>query len=423
MCRSFVPLAFALTALASASVLAQPLGANTAPVLVAQASPSSPLTLAAAVQSALQNHPDLSAARREIDATEGARTQAATYLNPSLSVEVEDLRRDTRTTTVMWSQPFELGGKRVARIAAAERATELVRAQLDAKQSELQANVTAAFFTSLIAQERVRLAQASLDLARTGTQTAGKRVISGKVSPVEETRAKVAEANVRLELIQAQGELQNSLQELRALMAQPSTIAALDGNALALPALLPQEALEQRIADAPALRLARLEVRRLGALAEVESAKRVPDITVNAGIKRAQDQGRNQAVIGISIPLPVFDTNRGAIVEALRRQDKAEDEARAIELRLRADVAVARERQSTASAEVAAVQSEILPGAQSAFDAASKGFELGKFDYLEALDAQRSLLQARAQYLRSLAEVHRAATDLDRLLGAPVSLP
>ena len=221
MCRSFVPLAFALTALASASVLAQPLGANTAPVLVAQASPSSPLTLAAAVQSALQNHPDLSAARREIDATEGARTQAATYLNPSLSVEVEDLRRDTRTTTVMWSQPFELGGKRVARIAAAERATELVRAQLDAKQSELQANVTAAFFTSLIAQERVRLAQASLDLARTGTQTAGKRVISGKVSPVEETRAKVAEANVRLELIQAQGELQNSLQELRALMAQP----------------------------------------------------------------------------------------------------------------------------------------------------------------------------------------------------------
>ncbi|CAN7766441.1 TolC family protein [Pseudorhodoferax sp. LjRoot39] len=423
MCRFSVPLAFALTAFASASVLAQSVGTSAAPVSVAQASSAPPLTLAAAVQTALQNHPDLSAARREIEATEGARTQAAAYQNPSLSVEVEDLRRDTRTTTVMWSQPFELGGKRGARIAAADRATELARAQLDAKQAELRANVTAAFFTSLIAQERVRLAQASLDLARTGTQTGSKRVISGKVSPVEETRAKVAEANVRLELIQAQGELQNSLQELRSLMAQASAVSALDGNALTLPALLPQEALEQRIADAPALRQARLEVRRLAALADLESAKRVPDITVNAGIKRAQDQGRNQAVIGISIPLPVFDTNRGAIFEALRRQDKAEDEARAIELRLRADVAVARERQATASAEVAAVQAEILPGAQSAFDAASKGFELGKFDYLEALDAQRSLLQARAQYLRSVAEAHRAATDLDRLLGVSVSIP
>ena len=37
--------------------------------------------------------------------------------------------------------------------------------------------------------------------------------------------------------------------------------------------------------------------------------------------------------------------------------------------------------------------------------------------------AAGNVLQARAQYLRSLAEVHRAATDLDRLLGAPVSLP
>lgn len=414
MCRFSVPLAFALTAFASAGVLAQPVGVAAAPV---------PITLAAAVQWALDSHPDLSAARREIEATEGARTQAGAYQNPSLSVELEDFRQGNRTTTVMLSQPFELGGKRAARMAAAERATELARTQLDVKRAELRASVTAAFFGSLVAQERVRLAQASLNLARTGSQAAGKRVIAGKVSPVEETRAKVAEANVRLDLIQAQGELQTSLQELRALTARTSGIEAVDGNALELPALPALQALEQRIADAPALRQARLEVRRLGALADLESAKRVPDITVNAGIKRAQDQGRNQAVIGISVPLPVFDTNRGATVEALRRQDKAEDEARAVELRLRADVASARQRQATASAEVAAVQTEILPGAQSAFDAASKGFELGKFDYLEALDAQRSLLQARAQYLRSLADVHRAATDLDRLLGTPVSTP
>ncbi|KQP13181.1 TolC family protein [Pseudorhodoferax sp. Leaf267] len=415
MCRFLVPLAFALTAFSGASVLAQTVGAAAAPA---------PLTLAAAVQLALDRHPDLSAARREVDATEGARTQAGAIQNPSLSVEAEDLRRDNRTTTVMLSQPFELGGKRAARIAAAERATELARAQLDGKQAELRASVTAAFLASLIAQERVRLAQASLDLARSGSQATGKRVVSGKVSPVEETRAKLAEANVRLELIQAQGELQASLHELRALTTRSTGIDAVDGNALALPAMPAQEAIEQRITDAPALRQARLEVRRLGALADVESARRVPDITVNAGFKRTQDPGaRNQAVVGISIPLPVFDTNRGAIVEALRRQDKAEDEARAVELRLRADVAATRQRHATALAEVAAVQTDILPGAQSAFDAASKGFEAGKFDYLEALDAQRSLLQARAQYLRSVAEVHRAATDLDRLLGAPHSNP
>ena len=92
-----------------------------------------------------------------------------------------------------------------------------------------------------------------------------------------------------------------------------------------------------------------------------------------------------------------------------------------MELRLRADVGAARQRLLTASVEVEALQKEILPGAQSAFDAATKGFELGKFSYLDALDAQRTLLQARSQYLRSLAEAHKSVTDLDRLLGGTVA--
>ncbi|MDB5879537.1 MAG: hypothetical protein JWQ41_2951, partial [Variovorax sp.] len=55
--------------------------------------------------------------------------------------------------------------------------------------------------------------------------------------------------------------------------------------------------------------------------------------------------------------------------------------------------------------------------------AATTGFEFGKFAYLDVLDAQRTLLLARSQYLRALAEVHRAATDLDRLLGGSSQTP
>ncbi len=105
------------------------------------------------------------------------------------------------------------------------------------------------------------------------------------------------------------------------------------------------------------------------------------------------------------------------IVEAVRRQDKAEDLARATELRVRTDALAARQRYETSLAEVATLRQDVLPGAQSAFDAATKGFELGKFSYLEALDAQRTLLQSRAQYLRALADAHRSVTDVQRLLG------
>ena len=61
----------------------------------------------------------------------------------------------------------------LARMAVAERTVDLAAAQLATRQAGLRASVTAAFFAALVAQERVRLAQVSLELASIGSQTAG----------------------------------------------------------------------------------------------------------------------------------------------------------------------------------------------------------------------------------------------------------
>jgi cobalt-zinc-cadmium efflux system outer membrane protein len=419
MTRKPMSLALGLAMLVGFGANAQQVAPSSAPSIGVASSKqaSQPLTLGAALQAAIDNSPTLSAARREIDAAQGALTQAGVYQNPSLDLEVEDLRSGMRSTTVTLSQPLELGGKRSARVAAAERALEAIRVKSEATEAQLKADVTAAFLSALLSQERVRLAQESLNIARSGSQAASKRVQAGKVSPLEETRSKVAEANVRLELVQAQGELAAKLQELRALLAGGVPFDTLDGNALLLPTLPPIDVLQARVENSPTMRQARLETSRLSALADLEQAKRKPDIAVSLGMQRSQQDGRSTAIVGVSIPLPVFDTNRGNIIQSLRLRDKSEDDARALELRLRADLAIARQRMEIASQEVAAVSAEILPSAQLAFDAAAQGFELGKFEYLDVLDAQRTLLQARSQYLRSLGESHRAAADVARLLG------
>jgi cobalt-zinc-cadmium efflux system outer membrane protein len=66
---------------------------------------------------------------------------------------------------------------------------------------------------------------------------------------------------------------------------------------------------------------------------------------------------------------------------------------------------------------LALLRGEILPGAQQASEAARKGFEFGKHNFIDVLDAQRTLLQARAQYLTTLSEGHRAAAAIERILG------
>ena len=113
----------------------------------------------------------------------------------------------------------------------------------------------------------------------------------------------------------------------------------------------------------------------------------------------------------------MFDNNRGNLLEALRREDKARDELAATRTRLVSEALQAREQLDAARAEAKALRDDILPGAQSAYLASSKGFELGKFGFLDVLDAQRTLFQAKSQHLNALAQAHRAAAEIDKLLG------
>ena len=380
--------------------------------------PTSVLTLAAAIELALAANPEIGVAMRELEAAEGPVIQGRALPNPHLAVLVEDTRAQTRTTTVQINQLIELGGKRAARINAAERGRDIAGAELAMRRAEIRAQATAAFFDLLVAQERQRLIQASADLARRASEAAGKRVTAGKVSPVEETRAKVAEAGVRIELAQGGSELRAARQRLAAYWGSTAPrFERAQGDMETLPAVPALETVQTRLRATPTLRRAQIEVERRQALSSLERAKRVPDLTVSLGSKRIAEQGRDAAVIGISIPLPLFDTNRGNLREALSREDKARDELAATQARLASEVLLARERLDAAREEADALLREVLPGAQSAYDAATRGFELGKFNFLEVLDAQRTLFQAKSQTLRAIAEAHRAAAEIERLLG------
>ena len=376
------------------------------------------MTLRAAESLALTSNADLAVAARELEATEGPLIQGAARPNPQLGFLLEDTRKATRTTTLQLDQPIELGGKRFARMNAAARGRDIAAVELDLRRAEIRATVTANFFGVLSAQERVRLAQDVANLAKRATEVAGKRVASGKVPPIEETKARVAEASVRIDLSLAQSELRTSRQRLASTWGNPSPrFERVDGRLEPLPSLPSSESINARLADSPHLIRAKIEIQRRKSLADLERAKRTPDLTVSLGAIRSEELGRNQLLLGVSIPIPVFDSNRGNQLEALKRTDKARDELAATQIRLTSEVRQAYERLRAARNEVETLQRDVLPGAQSAYDVAIRGFELGKFNFLDVLDAQRTLFQAKSQNLRAVAEAHRAGAEIDLLLA------
>ncbi|MHC4558816.1 MAG: TolC family protein, partial [Planctomycetota bacterium] len=109
--------------------------------------------------------------------------------------------------------------------------------------------------------------------------------------------------------------------------------------------------------------------------------------------------------------------NQGNINEAVYMLAKAKNDRKAVETNTHAALAEAVTKLSSAFSETTVLKSDVLPSAQSAFDAASQGYREGKFEYLDVLDAQRTLFEVRGKYIKALAKYHKSRADAERLIG------
>lgn len=379
------------------------------------------LSLSDSLDLALKSNPDIAVAIREREATDGIKVQAATRPNPYVSTSIQDTRNATRQTTLQLNQEIELGGKRAARIEAADAFYSRSDAELATKQAEIHANVVAAFYEVLVAQERVALAKSSVEIGELALDAASKRVKAGKSSPVEQTKSSVAAATAKIELVQATTQLSNSRKRLSALWADNTPgFDRVTGDVTNIPAVNTLENLAPLIDSAPTIKLAKFEISAREAITEIERSKAIPNITISLGMVDNREIGLNQALLGLSIPIPVFDRNQGNVQEAISRKYKAEDELIALRNKIQTNLTTQYENLSAARQASLSLQNDILPNAQSAFDAANRGFSLGKFNFLDVLDAQRTLYQAKSQYINALLEAHQAIAEIERILGAVV---
>lgn len=372
--------------------------------------------------SALAN-PVLRGARADADASAGALMQAGTRPNPEFSLSQEGFGGLERTSTALVNQTIELGGKRRSRLDVASYGREAALANLEGRGAALRSQVISAFYGLLAAQRQLQVAGDSAAIASRSADMADKRSRAGKVSPVEATKARVAAAAAQIEFENARTRVYTAAEKLQTVAGSDSLRGRpVAGDLDSVPTVEPLSALVSRLNDSPLSRAAKAEMLRANAAISVERAKRVPDITVSAGMKRVitGGVGDNQAVIGISIPLPLFDTNKGAILEATHKAESASAAMDAENASLRMELAQTYASFESAAHEVRRLQTDILPAARDALNAMSRGYELGKFSFLDVLDAQRTLFEQQSRYVQSLTAVHLAYAEIGRLVGTPM---
>jgi len=408
--------AFALMAMSAAAQ------STTAP----PGEPIGELSLSQALAMASDRNPEIAAAESEIRAREGRILQAGTRPNPELSGTTENLGGDEATTggvqsTLQIGQRLELGGDRRARVAVATAGRDLARWDLASRRLDIAGRVTLAFIDVLSAQWRADLAAGTVRIAEEVRNTVLARIEAGKVSPIEETRADVALATERIERDRAATDLIGARSRLAATWGsttpQFQRVAGDLGVNTAIPSMEEVVSLLERN---PEVARWSSEIAEREALLRAERSRAVPDATLGGGYRRFE-AGDNAFVATVSLPLPLFDRNRGAQVEARERIAKAEEEKRSATVRLRQMASEAHASLARAQAEVTTLREQVVPGAESVYAAVSEGYRLGKFGYLEVLDARRTLAAARAQLIGAQTDLQRASAELQRLTAAPMN--
>jgi cobalt-zinc-cadmium efflux system outer membrane protein len=354
--------------------------------------------------------------------------QAGRLPNPVLNAEAENVASsgpEEAVVTAAVGQLVELGGDRGARQSLATTEAELASAEATLARLELEASTRTRYAEAVAAQARIRLARAAVELAQAALAATTEQVEAGDRSPVDQTRVEVALAEAQAEVAQAEAAQRATFARLAALWAEPPAFDAVAPLPPPEPAP-PFDTLAEQLRQSVALSMWDVEAERREAAVRVEEARRIPDVTVSAGYRRLTATGAGAAVVGVAVPLPVFDRNGGAVAAARTRLQAADAERAAALVEARAMLAEAHGALTAAYAEATAFQRDVLPRAEDVVARVEEGYEAGKFSLLDVLDAQRVLAAARTRTGDAIVAYHAAAADVERLtarLPSPTDQP
>lgn len=362
--------------------------------------------------------PRLIVGEAETRAAEGRALQARARPNPTLDLQVENIGgggpyRDFQSaeTTLAVGQILELNGKRGARIATAQAELGAARSRASLNRINHGHDLTVAYATAEAAIEQLKAVEEGRDLAEADARAARLLVDNGKEAELRALQSSAAVSAARAEVARAEAEAGAALARLAALSGGQRAFTAVTPGALDLVwrATAPTT-------QAPTVAVAEADQQVATRKLDMERRRATPDLTVSFGVRRLAGDDATAAVAGFSVPLPLFDRNRGAVKSA---QAEAEA-ARARLLIAQADTVADRlsaEGESRAAERSAIAAGEGEAAAREAYRLARLGYEAGKLPLIELLSARRDLVAASQRHIAARLARAKAQADLAQANG------
>lgn len=344
--------------------------------------------------------------------------QARARPNPVLSAEMSNFGGrgdrqgfDDAETSLSLSQNLELFGRRGARIEAAEADESTASLQQEVSRLDVAGQLGLAYAEAEAADRRAAMAQESLTLTIADTRAALALVEQGREPMLRAIQAETEAAAARARLDEANAERDAAFARLQGLAMLPSPITSIEASLLEAPAFTPAPA----TGLPPSLRVARALKQAAERKIDVERTNGRPDISATVGMTQYAARDERTFSVGLSLPLPLFDRNRGNIDAAHAQYRAAEARLMAAERNHKTERTAAMARYQAAKGRVGAADTGVK-AAEEAYRLARIGFETGRISQLELRATRTALIEVReaalnARLARVQAEITLAQLD------------
>ena len=310
---------------------------SAAMLTTSQQTPASPakrsITISDAVSIFLQQNLQLVAARYDIDTADAEKLTARLRPNPELNVGLQDLPLDLSGNVLteqqysyVISQTFELGGKRLKRINAANVNSDLARGQFQTVVWQLTNDLKRKFYAVLLTQSLLKLAQENQQTFAQTIKHTTELYQLGEISGLDLKRLEVEKLKFDTDVANSEKDYEVAVRDLRVTLG--GDYRAMDIDVAGTLDYQPYEfslvdLRDKALTARPDLKAAQLSERAADASIRLQDAQRIPDVTLGAGVNQVP-AGGSSFIFGVGVTLPIHDRNQGerakALIEKRRRK-------------------------------------------------------------------------------------------------------
>lgn len=317
------------------------------------------------------------------------------------------------------SYPFELGGKREARMKAAQTTTNVTTYQVSNDERRLRYRVAEQFINVLYADSKLSFAKQDLTSFDNSLSISEKQYKAGSIShgsllkiQLQRLLFQTDVQSAEVEAIQAK----NQLRQLVGFSALPQhfeVIGQLQANDPKRSLLgLEAEALRSR----PDLQAAREQVIEAKGQLGLAKANGYPNLSTTLDYTHLY--GLNNLSAYATIAIPIFNRNQGNIARSSARITQAQNTRHAVESMVLTQVRSAYAQEQSALQVVTLYRSGYLHDAKQSLQISAYAYLRGDTGLINFLDAERSYRKVELNYRQALAKAMLTEHRLKEAVGA-----